>query len=172
MNNKDSEIVALEDLSELKRPRIAFISGHIDIGQDAFLAQYQKPLELTISAGDHFNVSNAKDADTRALEYLQAQDVEPAGIKIYFHKSLEWTQQGPGRARKSEQGFRVKVVDGSHSDRDAVMTGESDYDILWVRSEEETKGLYGKKYRAGSVSGTQKNQEKRELLVRERKAGA
>ena len=43
------------------------------------------------------------------------------------------------------------------------MTEDSDRDIAWIRSEEETKKLYGKKYRPGRVSGTQKNIDRRNL---------
>ena len=56
----------------------------------------------------------------------------------------------------------VKIVRGGHTARDEVMTAESDYDILWVRPEEETEKLYGEKYRPGRVSGTAKNQMRRE----------
>lgn len=61
-----------------------------------------------------------------------------------------------------KQGFGVRVIDGWHTERDAVMTQASDYDILWVRPDDETKDLYGKKYRVGRVSGTHKNKDRRE----------
>lgn len=63
--------------------------------------------------------------------------------------------------KHTERGLRTEIVDGWHTERDAEMTKASDYDVLWVRPEEETKVLYGKKYRAGRVSGTQKNLERR-----------
>lgn len=44
--------------------------------------------------------------------------------------------------------------------RDRVMTECSDYDILWVRSEEESKELYGAKYRA-RISATEMNRLRR-----------
>ena len=65
-----------------------------------------------------------------------------------------------------KQGFGVKVVNGWHTERDAEMTRDSDYDILWIRPDEETKVLYGKKYRPGRISGTQKNKDRREQLER------
>lgn len=59
----------------------------------------------------------------------------------------------------------MEVVKGWHSQRDAAMTASSDYDILWVRSDEETKKLYGAKYRPGRVSGTQKNKDRRARTI-------
>jgi hypothetical protein len=50
------------------------------------------------------------------------------------------------------------------------MTQESDCDILWVRPDNETKALYGKKYRPGRVSGTQKNKHRREQLERDKES--
>ena len=71
-----------------------------------------------------------------------------------------------------KQRLGVRVIKGWHTERDAAMTRDSDYDILWVRSDEETKVLYGTKYRPGRVSGTQKNKDRREVLLRERQKSA
>lgn len=64
-------------------------------------------------------------------------------------------------ARYTREGYKWLVINGYHNERDAAMTEASDYDILWVRGEEDTKVLYGEKYRAGRVSGTQKNKDRR-----------
>ena len=53
------------------------------------------------------------------------------------------------------------VVQGYHNERDAAMTKASDYDILWIRSDEDTSKLHGSKYRPGRISGTQKNRDRR-----------
>ncbi len=47
-----------------------------------------------------------------------------------------------------------------HLMRDRVMTECSDYDILWVGSEEESRELYGSKYRA-RISATEMNRLRR-----------
>lgn len=53
----------------------------------------------------------------------------------------------------------VKLFGGFKSDntRDIAMTNNSNIDIAWVRGHEEQKKLYGKKYRADRISGTQRN---------------
>lgn len=166
--------------AEVKRSRVAFVSGHIDLTSETFLQEYKTRLDAAISNDDSFILSNAGGADTMALEYLLAQCVPPSQITIYIH-TPPGCRQNPGKANEMmrrinrlrcgpetleayrKQGFGVKVVDGWHSERDAAMTRDSDYDILWVRPEEETMVLYGKKYRPGRVSGTQKNKDRREL---------
>jgi hypothetical protein len=62
-----------------------------------------------------------------------------------------------------KEGYSLKVIRGRHGDRDAAMTEESDYDILWIRGHAETAALYGRRYRKDRVSGTQKNKDRREL---------
>ena len=172
MNNKDGEIVASDGLSESKRPRFGFPIGPYTYRTRCIPGSMSKAPGLS-------------DFCRRSLRRLERQGRRYQGFRIspgstcrtgkdndLIHKLLVRAQQRPRGAEESEHGFGVKVVDGSHTDRDAVMTGESDYDILWVRPEEETTGLYGKKYRAGRVSGTQKNGERLELLAREQKGGA
>ena len=51
-----------------------------------------------------------------------------------------------------------------HLVRDAHMTLNSDYDILYVRSEEESRKLYAEKYRA-RVSATEYNRRRRERVL-------
>jgi len=57
------------------------------------------------------------------------------------------------------EGFGMRVVEGGHAQRDAAVTEDGDNDMLWVR--EETRELYGAKYRPGGVSGTQKTKDRR-----------
>ncbi|KAF2192729.1 hypothetical protein K469DRAFT_717316 [Zopfia rhizophila CBS 207.26] len=68
----------------------------------------------------------------------------------------------------SKEGYNIRVIQGYHNERDAVMAEDSSYDILWVRGEAETRTLYGSKYRPGRVSGTQKNKDRR--LLEDKKA--
>jgi hypothetical protein len=57
--------------------------------------------------------------------------------------------------------FECKGGFTSDTERDESMTKDSDFNILWVRSEEETKKLLGKKYKPGFVSGTERNRLRR-----------
>lgn len=52
-----------------------------------------------------------------------------------------------------QEGYNTNVVEDNHSDRDALMTAVSDYDILWLRGDSETAALYEAKYRPGRISG-------------------
>ncbi|KAF2501489.1 hypothetical protein BU16DRAFT_426794, partial [Lophium mytilinum] len=138
-------------------PRVAFISGHIDITTAQFHTQYASHLDTAIAHGDTFIMSNAGGADTMGLAYLRDHGVAPDRITIYMHmpranRKLNATQK---------EGYGIRVVQGYHNERDAAMTEESDYDILWVRDEADTAKLYGGKYRPGRVSGTQKNMDRR-----------
>ena len=158
------------------RPQIAFLSGHIDITASQFTQNYATPLDAAIAQGDNFIMSNAGGADTMGLAYLDSHDVSPDRITIYLHtpqpnRRLNATQtrinslrlrRGVEEAYK-KKGYKCKVVQGFHTERDAVMTEESDYDILWMRSDEDTRKLYGAKYREGRISGTQKNMDRRAL---------
>ena len=50
-----------------------------------------------------------------------------------------------------------------HVLRDALMTGKSDYDILYARSDDEARAMYGARWRP-RVSGTEMNRRRREEL--------
>ena len=167
--------------SKRKSAKVAFVSGHIDLSNDTFTIQYKTCLDEAIRNGDNFILSNAGGADSMALEYLLSQDVSPSRITIYIHtpparrqkpgganetmKRIDRLRTGPEtQERYRNQGLCVKVINGWHTERDAEMTRDSDYDILWVRPDDETKALYGKKYRPGRISGTQKNKDRREQM--------
>ena len=180
MGNVKQGAPTLED-HHPRNGRVAFVSGHIDLRQEIFLLHYKAPLDAAIAANDSFILSNAGGADSQALEYLLAHSVPASRITIYIHTppsrrqkpgGLNETMRRIDRLRTGSetlekyhrQGFDVRVIEGWHAERDAAMTRDSDYDVLWVRSEVETKALYGKKYRAARVSGTLKNKNRREEL--------
>lgn len=179
------------------RARIAFISGHIDLAQCDFDQHYKPHLDQAVAAGDAFIVSSSRGADTLALDYLLAAGVSGEKITVYLNTPLPPKQppkgsgaKGGGRKgdragsnqtnrrdpapamiqRFENMGVNVKMIGGDHTRRDTVMTRESDYDVLWVRPEEETKRLYGTKWRPGRVSGTEKNRLRREVIAVGREA--
>ncbi|PPJ52686.1 hypothetical protein CBER1_10831 [Cercospora berteroae] len=171
------------DLPGSARPRrVAFISGHIDLPEEQFLEHYQTALDTAIAAHDEFILSNAGGADSLALQYLLQHGVEPSRITIYFHTLPEHRQKNSNATMRAidelrtadatlenyrKQGLNVQVINGWHTQRDAAMTAASDYDILWVRSDEETKLLDGQKYRPDRISGTQKNKNRRGEFAQE-----
>lgn len=161
--------------------KVAFISGHIDLTEASFLTHYQAAIDKAILENEHFILSNAGGADSLALQYLLHHDVHPSRITIYLHTPPERRKKNANAtmrfidelrtgeatlARYREQGLNVKVINGWHTQRDAAMTAASDYDVLWVRPDEETKLLYGEKYRPDRISGTQKNKNRREDIER------
>ncbi|KAF2241770.1 hypothetical protein BU26DRAFT_571519 [Trematosphaeria pertusa] len=163
-------------------PRVAFISGHIEITPGQFSANYAGALDAAIRRGDAFAPSNAGGVDTLALAYLRTHRVSPSRITIYLHRprpnrKLNATQDrinkmrlGPEVEEKyRKQGYNIRVIQGYHTERDAAMTEASDYDILWVRGDAETAALYGSKYRPGRISGTQKNRDRR--LLKDKRTG-
>jgi hypothetical protein len=150
------------------KSRIAMISGYIDLSTADLATHYAPTLEAAILRGDSFIVSTSAGADSMCLAYLREKGVPADRIGIYTRR--EWRPKPPARVQKgvgrSDESFRregyvVKQIQGNHTQRDEVMTAESDYDILWVRSDEETKKLYGARYRPGRVSGTEKNRLRR-----------
>lgn len=135
--------------------RVAFVSGHVDIEHDTFITKYKQNLDNAISSNDKFIMGDADGCDAFALEYLLEATVDPKDITIYYF-----------RGKNSKQYYldlNVNVKDGydSYSKRDKQMTNDSDYDIAWVRSTEESKRLYGVKYNPKKKSGTQQNIERR-----------
>lgn len=166
-------------------PRVAFISGHIDISQEQFNTHYASRLNDAIAASDSFIVSSSRGVDTLALNYLLAANVPKENITVYLNTPLPPEDPPKGRKatkasgpnqtnrrdptpeliqRFTDLGVNIRMVSGDHERRDTVMTRESDYDVLWVRSEEESREVYGRKWRKGRVSGTERNRLRREVV--------
>ena len=124
-----------------------FISGHIDLSKNEFLMHYAAALEAAVGCPEStFVVGDADGADTYAQRFL-AQRI-PRGNIIVYHMH-EKPRNNPCHL-PTRGGFR------NHEAKDAAMTLASDSDILWFRSEEEQKLLYGACYRK-RTSGTEKN---------------
>jgi hypothetical protein len=174
MNPTETERPGSKSTSDQHSPRVAFVSGHIDLPYETLLLHCKDPLDAAIANGENFILSNADSADSMALHYLLSQSVSASRITRYIYTPPAMRQK-PGRANDTmwrinqlrtrseilehyrKQGFGVRVITGWRTERDAVMTRKSDHDILCVRPDDETKALYRKRYRLGRVSGTQKN---------------
>ena len=150
----------------ITNPRIAFISGHMDITLLQFSTHYEPRLDSALSLGHHFVIGDAKGVDASALTYLLAQSDRYPDVRqhITVHVSR------PGQLSKFQaMGVRTECSDERcdrreprkrHLDRDARMTRASDYDILWTRSENEEREFYGERWRA-RVSATEMNRLRR-----------
>lgn len=132
---------------------IYFISGHIDVEYSEFLEHYKAPIDLALSDPNcKFVIGDARGVDTHAQHYLHDK-IDKSKVTIY-HK-------GPN-TRNNMYGYNTMGNYADHTAKDAAMTFISDVDILWIRSKEATKALYGSKYRENRMSGTERNLIRRE----------
>jgi hypothetical protein len=137
----------------MAKAKTAFISGHVDIDNDTFLLHYKEKIDNAIKNGDNFILGNALGVDTYALDYL-LKNINKDRITIYYYSK--------NPIEKYEKlDVIIKKGFTSYTDRDKNMTLNSDYDIAWIRSIEESQKLYGDKFDSKRKSGTQLNMERR-----------
>ena len=133
-----------------------FISGHLDISEQDFDTHYKPHIDSALEEKAYFVVGDAVGADTIAQKYLFACcKTDPSIHKrvVIFHMF--------DKPRNNIGQFNTMGNFTDDESRDAAMTNSSTKDILYVRSAEESKKLYGKKYRANRISGTEKNRLRR-----------
>lgn len=146
---------------------IAFISGPISTGpeEDYFRTHYVPQILRAIQRGDDFVIGpipSGVDAD--ALDFLLAYPVAPSRITIFVTPAEEGMWGGHLRAR----GVNLQVVEGQMSrERDAALTRASDYDILRLRTKEEARAFYGRLWREGYVTNTERNWKRRQKIAEE-----
>jgi len=126
-----------------KKVKTYFISGHLDISQEEFKEKYHEKIDSALKENGHFVVGDARGTDTLAQAYLFGKT---ENVTVYHIKTSPLNNVGKF-PKKGEYKSQTKKV--------AAMTNASDTDIAWVRSEEEQKKLYGKKYKK-RLSGTEK----------------
>ncbi|KAM6529493.1 hypothetical protein FALCPG4_007629 [Fusarium falciforme] len=151
------------NLSEPVPPkcRTAMISGHIDISHSEFAMHYHDLIKEAIARGDRFILGDARGTDEFALEYI-LRHKPTARITVYASRA----ERCKALTDRNIDAILVKPLKKKargrqhHLERDAEMTNSSDYDILWVRDEEECRKLYGEKYRP-RISATELNRRRR-----------
>lgn len=129
-----------------------FVSGHVDITFRQFKEFYEQKLDSYIHCGYNIIVGDSPGTDQLTIKYLTEKKYKKCTVVHLKDKSLIQTNF------KKIGGFKY------HYQKDAYMTCASDCDLAWVRSERDTKILYGDKYRKRK-SGTQKNLERRRRLL-------
>ncbi|CAN8105718.1 unnamed protein product [Discula destructiva] len=182
--------------ADVPRP-VALISGHTDLSTADFQAHYIPQLEAALAAGHRFILGDAAGVDTLALAHLLSADVQArhgggGGGDVVSRITVYPSRQGPNIAKLRGLGLggvvppddpslqverTVGVVPRAgrdarrwqHVQRDANMTAASDYDILYVRTDDESRALYGDKWRP-RVSATEMNRLRRAELARVRAA--
>lgn len=134
-----------------------FISGHTDLPHSEFLEKYEAQIRDAAWADDgntSFVVGDSCGVDTFAQELLHEMGVDHDRVLVYHigEKPRNNTHKWPTCG-----GFK------GHSQKDAAMTKDSTHDILYIRTQEESKAFYGESYYPRK-SATQKNQERRAIL--------
>ncbi|KAK8073085.1 hypothetical protein PG996_006433 [Apiospora saccharicola] len=107
---------------------------------------------ITVYASRPANVAKLKQMGIKVI--LDADNGPAATTSSPPHVG-----RGRGQGQQSRGGGRNRGRQ-HHLRRDATMTENSDYDILCVRTEAESRALYGDKYRA-RVSATEMNRQRR-----------
>ncbi|KAJ5223254.1 hypothetical protein N7468_007796 [Penicillium chermesinum] len=126
------------------QPRVAFISGPTDTGpgESYFHTHYVPQIQRAVIEGDNFVLGplhSGVDAD--ALRYLLAYPVTPSRIQIFMTPTEDSIRGAELRAL----GVQVQVIEGRTSqERDAALTRASTYDILRVRTRDESQAFYGR----------------------------
>lgn len=132
---------------------VYFISGHTDITQEQFDHHYrQRIVEAASNPLNEFVMVTAPGADTMSQKLLT--ELMACDRMTVYHR---------GESPEFLADPSIKTVGGwkSHDQKDAAMTKNSDVDILYVRSTDESKKLYGDKFNPKRMSGTQKNLNRR-----------
>ena len=142
-------------------PRVAFISGPIDMPEGYFQKYYEPLLDRAIEAEDDFVVGPAPGVDALALQYLLDKGVHPSRITVYlaefqgkFDNSRKWFERLGGNVLI--EGLTTRM-------RDAAMTRDSNYDILRYMSVKEQMEFFGARYYP-RISNTEMNERRRNGL--------
>ncbi|KAJ5376201.1 hypothetical protein N7509_013087 [Penicillium cosmopolitanum] len=147
--------------SPTPNPKIAFISGPISTDpQENYLPLHYAPtIDQAVERGDHFVIGPIPSGvDAEALAYLLAWPISPDRITIFMTPS----EDGMWGAKFRGFGVKVHVVEGQMPrERDAELTKASTYDICRVRTKKEGKAFYGKSWRDGFVTNTERNWKRR-----------
>ena len=107
-------------MSEVAKPKIYFVSGHVCISDEEFKEHYVPLLTKGIQEGAEFVVADYVGTDEKAQQFLRGAPV------TVFHVGNE-----PFILRCDT--FDLCGGFESIEDRDAAMTAVSDEDIAWVR---------------------------------------
>jgi hypothetical protein len=107
---------------------VAFVSGHLDLGDEEFALYYVPQIAAACARGCTFVVGDARGADLLFQRHAHA-----LGLAVtVFHMFAA--------PRHNAGGFAtVGGFDGDDA-RDAAMTAASELDIAWVRPGRERSG--------------------------------
>lgn len=115
-------------MSSMDPRQVAFVSGHLDLGEEEFLRHYVPQIEAARARGCRFVVGDARGADLLFQRYADAQGLEVTVFHMF------------AQPRNRVGAFAVVGGFGSDDERDAAMTAASALDIAWVRPGRERSG--------------------------------
>lgn len=108
--------------------KTAMISGHLDLTQGEFDGHYV-PYILSAMASNHdFVIGDAQGADDMAQRYIKkwTSILNYTGrVTVYHMLTLP----------RFNAGYPTKHGYTSNTGKDTAMTADSDYDVCWVRPE-------------------------------------
>lgn len=174
-------------MASVATSKVAFVSGHTDLSQSDFDRIYVPLIDEALAQGHKFIIGDAVGVDAQTITYLLSSTVRKTypnvqqQITVYASRGCNLTKFAPlgikvigpndpkltptpeitsliGIENEGKNRARYR-----HLVRDTHMTMNSDYDILYIRSEEESREMYGDKYWA-RVSATEHNRQRRERI--------
>ncbi len=147
-------------------PITNFISGPLDISPEVFDSYYVPKIIQGIEQGANFIFGDAQGVDLMTNKWFHAMNLSHSE----FHLDNRITVYHMFTSPRSNPGnFATKGGFESDSQRDNEMTNNSTHDILWFRSPEEAKELYGDRYDPKRKTGTEKNYLRRFRILEKQK---
>jgi hypothetical protein len=107
---------------------VAYVSGHLDLTEEEFVAHYLPQIEAACARGCRFVVGDARGADLLFQRHAQAMRLEVTVFHMFE------------RPRHNAGEFATVGGFGSDTARDEAMTAASTLDIAWVRPGRERSG--------------------------------
>lgn len=112
----------------------AMISGHLDITIEEFRTHYMHAIQVALNKGHNIVVGDAPGVDQLAQAVLFVWGAR--NVTVYYNAQWEKPRNNIGQWSTIGVGSRP-------SDKDAIMTLSSSYDIAWVRPGKKRSGTAG-----------------------------
>lgn len=152
--------MAAVEKEQTRNPEVCMVSGHMDLTDCEYAANYAREIECAAARGARFVVGHAQGADSFALAHLKRLGLGRDRVTVFLPKT------SPHRIYDlSKLDFTVRVEGTSALQRDCAMTRRSTRDIAWIRSAEDQRILMKDKYDPSFVSGTQRNLDRRGVVA-------
>ncbi len=135
----------------------------MNLNLSQFSTHYIPRITPAIANNHHFVLEDSLGTDAQTLSYLFSQpsfDSQRVAVHISRPGNSAKLQAMVVKTFLSEGKYNRKDPRARHLERDKGMTECGDYDVLWVRSEEGSRELYGMRHEL-RVSATKTNRLRR-----------